>query len=89
MTISITVSKVDGFSSTFTQNWDDATTDRVIDWAQATFLNDDGTQPGPSAACNRMSKSWIQGLRDATRKKENDDNVAAVPPPADIPVDPI
>jgi hypothetical protein len=89
MTVTITITKDTGFTNTFQQDWDDATVDRMIDWAKSAYKNDDGTLPGQGAACNRASKAVIQGWRDNIRRHEHDTAVAAVPPPADIPVDPV
>jgi hypothetical protein len=85
MTVTITIEKT-GFTNTFVQDWDDATVDRMIDWAKAAYKNDDGTLPGQGAACNRASKAVVQGWRDNIRRHEAMEDVAAIPPPAPIDV---
>jgi hypothetical protein len=69
MPITITVQKT-GLTVTNTYNWDDALVDKLIAYAQATFRNPDGTQPGPNAALNRLERSMVQGLRDRARFSE-------------------
>jgi len=59
---------------------------RLTDWAKSVYLNDDGTQPGQNAARSRLAKGTIQGWRDAMKTFEHAQDVAAVPPPEDIPV---
>jgi hypothetical protein len=60
--------------------------DRLTEWAQATYLNEDGSQPGPNAARSRCAKGFVKGVRDALRKFELDADKAALPPPEDIAV---
>jgi hypothetical protein len=87
MTVTITIHKdSDGFNNVFTQEWDDATVDRLIEWAKKAYLNDDGTEPGRGAACNRISKAVVQGWRDNIRRHEAMEDIAAIPPPAPIDV---
>jgi hypothetical protein len=86
MTVTITVSKDDGYTNTFVQEWDDATVDRLIEWGKAAYPNDDGTAPGRSAALNRVSKAVVQGWRDNIRRHEAMEDIAAIPPPAPIDV---
>lgn len=71
---------------------DDAATARILAWAKQNYpttLPDGTTQPANNAqAVRRASRSFIQGLRDATRRSENDAALAAVAPPAPIDVTP-
>jgi hypothetical protein len=60
--------------------------DRLTDWARSVYLNDDGSEPGPSAARSRLAKGTVQSWRDAMKTFEHSEDVAAVPPPEDIPV---
>jgi hypothetical protein len=87
MSVTITIDKADGWTNTFVQDWDDATVERLIAWAKASHLNDDGTQPGDHAACNRVSKDVVQLWRDEIKRWEFNADVAAIPPPEDIPID--
>jgi hypothetical protein len=88
MTVTITITRdADAFSNTFTQDWDDATVDRMIEWAKNAYPNDDGTLPGRGAACNRASKAVVQGWRDNIRRFEAQEDIAALPPPPPIDVD--
>jgi hypothetical protein len=86
VTVTITINKT-GFNNVFTQEWDDATVDRMIAWAKSAYKNDDGTEPGQGAACNRASKAVVQGWRDNIRRHEAAEDIAALPPPDPIDVD--
>lgn len=87
MPASFTISKT-GLTTTKDQpNWDDDDVDMIIEWAKATYLNDDGTTPGPSAALNRCMKAAQQGIVDAARKFKKDSDIGAVPPAPEIPID--
>ena len=59
---------------------------RLTDWAKSVYLNDDGSQPGPNAARSRLAKGTVQGWRDAMKTYEHQQDVAAIPPPEDVPV---
>lgn len=77
-----------GFSESFT--WlDDDDTYRIIQWAKQAYPNRDDATGEVTPATNvqasrRAAHSWINGMKDATRKMEKDAAVADVPEPPPI-----
>ena len=59
---------------------------RLTDWAKSVYLNEDGSEPGPNAARSRLAKGTVQGWRDAMKTFEHQEDIAAIPPPEDVPV---
>ena len=90
MPIRITWTHSSGLNESFTYLDDDGV-QRIIQWAKTAYPsppNEDGTIPPTNnvQACRRATQSWINGMKDATRKSEHDKNVADVPEPPPISV---
>jgi hypothetical protein len=78
--ISITMTKTNGFSETFTADWDDAVMNRFLDWAKAAYPNNTGTggpgdpvvstPPSNAQAAKRAARGFINGTKNSIRAWE-------------------
>jgi hypothetical protein len=92
MAVSITLNKTSGLTETVTFDWSDATMDRFLAWAKASYPSDPDPVTGivPATtnqqACRRAARGWMQGTRDNIRRWEKQTALAAVTEPAAIEV---
>jgi hypothetical protein len=79
--ISITMTKTNGFSETFTADWDDAVMNRFLEWAKAaypTIAQAEGAGPGAvtstpptnAQAARRAARGFINGTKNSIRAWE-------------------
>jgi hypothetical protein len=80
--ISITFTKTNGFTETYSVDWDDAVMNRFLDWAKVAYPTITqgpagagpgsmvSTPPNNAQACRRAARSYVQGLKASIRDWE-------------------
>ena len=85
-TVTITCVGDAGFGTKVEEyNFSDNGLNRMIVMAQETYLNEDGTQPGPNAANNRLWGGMVRGVKDNVERHDKVKAIEELPPPIPIP----